>query len=130
MLTKTYPFHLPFNLCFPSFTHVKRLTPLLPKLSDLFTEAVSQLKKHTALPSLTQLLFFFVSEVLEQINEHHQQQAEYEKVVPALLKMVNNLVVNPFTQAQALDTLYDVIIQGDCLRGNWKQIISCLKVFS
>lgn len=71
---------------------------------------------------------FFISEVLEQINDHHPQQAEYEKKVPDLLKVVHTLVVNGATQMQALDTLYDVIIQGDCLRGHWKQIISCLKV--
>lgn len=107
---------------------MSRLVSLLPALSELITEAVSQLKKHLALPSLTQIIMFFISEVLEQINEHHPQQVEYEKAVPSLLKVVNALVTNNRTQAQALDTLYDVIIQGDCLKNNWKSILSCLKV--
>lgn len=107
---------------------MNRLASLLPEFTSLLHEATSQLKRHLALPSLTQPIFFFVSEVLEQINEHHPQQAEYEKVVPELLKVVNTLVINSNTQVQALDTLYDVIIQGDCLKGNWKQIVSCLKV--
>lgn len=104
------------------------MVTLLPAFSELITEAVNQLKKHLALPSLTQTIMFFVSEVLEQINEHHPQEAEYEKVVPDLLKVVNTLVVNPRTQVTALDTLYDVIIQGDCLKNKWKPIVSCLKV--
>ena len=97
-------------------------------MTSLINEASIQLKRHAALPSLTQSILFFVSEVLEQINEHHPQQEEYEKVIPDLLKVVNGLVINSYTQSQGLDTLYDVIIQGDCLKGHWKPLISCLKV--
>lgn len=49
-------------------------------------------------------------------------------MVPDLLKVVNSLLANRLSQATALDALYDVIIQGDCLKGSWKPIISGLKV--
>lgn len=127
LLIKVYPFRSSF-LLFLSF-YVGRLASILPSLSTLVNEATIQLKRHPALPSLTQSILFFVSEVLEQINEHHPQHEEYEKVVPDLLKVVNGLVINSYTQAQGLDTLYDVIIQGDCLKGHWKPLITCLKVF-
>ena len=129
LLIKQYPFHSFIHsfILFLSF-YVSRLASLLPALTSLINEASIQLKRHAALPSLTQSILFFVSEVLEQINEHHLQQEEYEKVVPDLLKVVNGLVINNYTQTQGLDTLYDVIIQGDCLKGHWKPLISCLKV--
>ena len=49
-------------------------------------------------------------------------------MVPDLLKVVNSLLANRLSQATALDALYDVIIQGDCLKGSWKPIVSGLKV--
>ena len=96
--------------------HVPRVYSLLDALTALLDEV------------LTQLMLFFVSEVLEQVNENHPEKARYAQQVPSLLKLVNSLVTNKLSQAQALDTLYDVIIQGDCLRGNWKPIVSALKV--
>lgn len=73
-------------------------------------------------------MMLFISEVMEQINDNHPQKEVYQSVLPELMKVVNGLVSNRLTQALALDTLYDIIIQGDCLRGQWKPIISCLKV--
>ena len=105
-----------------------RVYSLLDALTALLDEVLTQLKKHPSLPALTQPMLFFVSEVLEQVNENHPEKARYAQQVPSLLKLVNSLVTNKLSQAQALDTLYDVIIQGDCLRGNWKPIVSALKV--
>lgn len=105
-----------------------RVYSLLDALTALLDEVLTQLKKHPSLPALTQPMLFFVSEVLEQVNENHPEKARYAQQVPPLLKLVNSLVTNKLSQAQALDTLYDVIIQGDCLRGNWKPIVSALKV--
>ena len=45
-----------------------------------------------------------------------------------LLKVTSNLLTGKTTQTIALEAVYDVIIQGDCLKGNWKPIISGLKV--
>lgn len=105
-----------------------RVFSLLDVLTALLEEVLIQLKKHASLPMLTQPILFFISEVLEQINENHPEKERYAQHVPALLKAVNTLITNKLSQAQALDTLYDVIIQGDCLRGNWKPIVSALKV--
>ncbi|CBK25543.2 uncharacterized protein [Blastocystis hominis] len=102
------------------------LTPL-SSIQSLLTEAVSQLKRHPSLPGLVQPIFFFISEVMEQVNDNHPAKETYQAAIPELLKIVNTLVTNRQTQVLALDTLYDVIIQGDCLRGQWKPIISCLK---
>lgn len=113
-----------------SFTHVPRVYSLLDALTALLEEVLTQLKKHASLPTLTQPILFFISEVLEQVNENHPEKARYAEHVNDLLKVVNALVTNKNSQAQALDTLYDVIIQGDCLRGNWKPIVSSLKVHS
>lgn len=125
VLTKTISFPVASSL--PSH-HVPRVSSLLESITALLNEALLQLKKHSALPSLTQPTLFFISEVLEQINENHEHKALYAQYMNDLLKIVNSLVTNKLSQAQALDTLYDVIIQGDCLKGNWKPILSCLKV--
>lgn len=121
---RTYPLHRPF---LPSL-HVARISTILPEIQSLVTESITQLKRHPALPSLVQSMMFFISEVMEQVNDNHPQKEVYQSVLPELMKVVNGLVGNRLTQALALDTLYDVIIQGDCLRGQWKPIISCLKV--
>ena len=107
---------------------MKRIDSLVSAIQSLLTEAVSQLKRHPSLPGLVQPIFFFISEVMEQVNDNHPAKEAYRAAIPELLKIVNTLVTNRQTQALALDTLYDVIIQGDCLRGQWKPIISCLKV--
>ena len=105
-----------------------RISTILPEIQSLVTESITQLKRHPALPSLVQSMMFFISEVMEQVNDNHPQKEVYQSVLPELMKVVNGLVGNRLTQALALDTLYDVIIQGDCLREQWKPIISCLKV--
>lgn len=107
---------------------MKRIDSLVSSIQSLLTEAVSQLKRHPSLPGLVQPIFFFISEVMEQVNDNHPAKETYQAAIPELLKIVNTLVTNRQTQVLALDTLYDVIIQGDCLRGQWKPIISCLKV--
>ena len=100
----------------------------MTEIAAILSDAVVSLKHHAALPSLTQHILLFISNVLQQVNDNHAQSALYESVVPELLRVLSSLLSNRATQAAALDTLYDVIIQGDCLRGNWKPIVSSLKV--
>ena len=109
---------------------MKRIDSLVAPIQSVLTEAANQLKRHPSLPGLVQPMMFFISEVMEQVNDDHPAKEAYQATIPELLKVVNTLVTNRQTQSLALDTLYDVIIQGDCLRGQWKPIISCLKVRS
>ena len=55
--------------------HVPRVYSLLDALTALLDEVLTQLKKHASLPALTQPMLFFVSEVLEQVNENHPEKA-------------------------------------------------------
>ena len=98
----------------------------LSPLTTLLGEIPSALKKNAALPSLAPLTLQFVASVLQQINDGHPQSELFKAALPELLKTTNALLA----QTTALDSLYDVIIQGDCLAGNWKPIVSSLKVGS
>ena len=100
----------------------------LPSLTTLLGEIPSALKKNASLPSLAPLTLQFVASVLQQINDGHPQSEQFKVALPELLKTTNALLVSKTAQAMALDSLYDVIIQGDCLAGNWKPIVSSLKV--
>ena len=100
----------------------------LSPLTTLLGEIPSALKKNTALPSLAPLTLQFVASVLQQINDSHPQSELFRAALPDLLKTTNALLVSKTAQTMALDSLYDVIIQGDCLAGNWKPIVSSLKV--
>lgn len=102
----------------------------LSPLTTLLGEIPSALKKNAALPSLAPLTLQFVASVLQQINDGHPQSELFKAALPELLKTTNALLVSKTTQTTALDSLYDVIIQGDCLAGNWKPIVSSLKVRS
>ena len=101
---------------------------MLPTLTELLLEMTTTLKRHASIPSLTQPTLLFVSAVLQQINDGHAEVETLKASVEGLLKVTNNLLTGKTTQAIALEALYDVIIQGDCLKGNWKPIISGLKV--
>ena len=98
----------------------------LSPLTTLLGEIPSALKKNAALPSLAPLTLQFVASVLQQINDGHPQSELFKAALPELLKTTNALLVSK----TGLDSLYDVIIQGDCLAGNWKPIVSSLKVGS
>ena len=100
----------------------------LSPLTMLLGEIPSALKKNAALPSLAPLTLQFVASVLQQINDGHPQSELFRAALPDLLKTTNALLVSKTAQTTALDSLYDVIIQGDCLAGNWKPIVSSLKV--
>lgn len=113
------------SICTP---RIADLDPHLTSITQLLTEVPSTLRHHAALPGLTQPIFLFVSSVLQQINDHPSEASSFVSIVPDLLKVVNSLLANRSSQTIALDSLYDVIIQGDCLKGNWKPIISGLKV--
>ena len=106
----------------------------LSPLTTLLGEIPSALKKNAALPSLAPLTLQFVASVLQQINDGHPQSELFKAALPELLKTTNALLVSKTAQTTAqttaLDSLYDVIIQGDCLAGNWKPIVSSLKVGS
>ena len=98
----------------------------LSPLTTLLGEIPSALKKNAALPSLAPLTLQFVASVLQQINDGHPQSELFKAALPELLKTTNALLVSKTAQT----SLYDVIIQGDCLAGNWKPIVSSLKVGS
>ena len=107
---------------------VGELSSMLPTLTELLLEMTTTLKRHAAIPALTQPTFLFVSAVLQQINDGHAEVETLKASVADLLKVTSNLLTGKATQAIALEAVYDVIIQGDCLKGNWKPIISGLKV--
>lgn len=100
----------------------------LSSLTTLLGEIPSALKRNAALPSLAPLTLQFVASVLQQINDGHPQSELFRAALPDLLKTTSALLTSKTAQTMALDSLYDVIIQGDCLKGNWKPIVSSLKV--
>lgn len=107
---------------------VGELPFMLPTLTELLLEMTTSLKHHASIPALTQPTLLFVSAVLQQINDGHAETETLKASVADLLKVTSNLLTGKATQAIALEAVYDVIIQGDCLKGNWKPIISGLKV--
>lgn len=107
---------------------VGELSSMLPVLAELLNEMTTTLKRHASIPALAQPTLLFISSVLEQINDGHAEMETFKASLPELLKVTNNLLTGKTTQAIALEAVYDVIIQGDCLKGNWKPIVSGLKV--